>query len=121
MSEPLSLLTLVMMECLVRNPPFPLLEFRLSFQHPINIGDSDFLTLDLPCDYGDGTIIPREYLEKMEEIVSGLEVDLLLGEGEILLVDNFQVSHGRKPWKGDRRILVSLWEGATPIKDFEVF
>jgi len=54
----------------------------------------------------------------MEKVVNGLEVDLLLEEGEILLVDNFQASHGRKPWKGDRRILVSLWEGAPPIQKY---
>ncbi|KAI9927503.1 hypothetical protein ASPWEDRAFT_175983 [Aspergillus wentii DTO 134E9] len=72
----------------------------------------------LPCDYGDGTTIPREYLERLEEVISKLEVHLTLDEGDILLVDNFQASHGRMPWKGDRRILVSMWDGQTPIQAF---
>ncbi|KAJ5697268.1 hypothetical protein N7488_010952 [Penicillium malachiteum] len=72
----------------------------------------------LPCDYGDGTPIPREYLEKLDKILNELEVNLALDEGDILLVDNFQVSHGRKPWKGERKILVSMWEGAAPIQAY---
>jgi len=79
---------------------------------------SDMLLADLPCDYGDGTPIPREYLEKLEEIVDQLEINLSLDEGDLLLADNFQVSHGRRPWKGKRRILVSMWEGAPPIQPF---
>ena len=31
-------------------------------------------------------------------------------KGDILLVDNFLVSHGRDPFKGPRRILVSMAE-----------
>ncbi|KAJ5934176.1 hypothetical protein N7466_003723 [Penicillium verhagenii] len=72
----------------------------------------------LPCDYGDGTPIPREYLERLDQVLNDLEVNLALGEGDLLLVDNFQVSHGRKPWKGERKILVSMWEGASPIEAY---
>lgn len=73
---------------------------------------------DLPSVYGDGTPIPREYLEKLANISEDLEINLSLEEGDLLLVDNFQVSHGRKPWKGERRILVSMWEGAASIREF---
>ncbi|KAJ6037287.1 Clavaminate synthase-like protein [Penicillium herquei] len=76
------------------------------------------LAAHLPCDYGDGTPIPREHLEKLDKILNELEVNLALDEGDMLLVDNFQVSHGRKPWKGERKILVSMWEGATPIQEY---
>ncbi len=32
-------------------------------------------------------------------------------EGDLAIIDNFQVSHGRKPWKdGKRKILVSMWD-----------
>ena len=75
--------------------------------------------IDLPCDYGDGTAIPTEYLQQLEQVVDGLEVNLCLEEGDLLLVDNHQVSHGRKPWVGDRRILVSMWDGGqAPIEAF---
>jgi hypothetical protein len=72
-------------------------------------------TLDLPCAYGDGTPIPREYLDKLVEIIDEEEVYLRLEDGDFLLVDNFQVSHGRQPWVGERLVLVSLWEGAHTL------
>ncbi|VUC32906.1 unnamed protein product [Clonostachys rosea] len=69
----------------------------------------------LPCVYGDETPIPREYLDKLIEVIDKEEIHVPLEEGDLLLVDNFQVSHGREPWAGERQILVSMWEGPTPI------
>ena len=41
-------------------------------------------------------------------------------KGDLALEDNYQVSHGRLPWEGHRKILVSMWD--TPSKDeFEVW
>ncbi|KAH6892889.1 hypothetical protein B0T10DRAFT_527473 [Thelonectria olida] len=69
----------------------------------------------LPCVYGDGTPIPRAYLDKLIDVIDKEEIFLTLEEGDMLLVDNFQVSHGREPWEGERQILVSMWDGAAPI------
>ncbi|KAH8172081.1 taurine catabolism dioxygenase tauD, tfdA family protein [Sarocladium implicatum] len=69
----------------------------------------------LPCVYGDGTQIPREYLDKLIEVIDKEEIYLKLENGDLLLVDNFQVSHGRQPWEGDRLVLVSMWDGAHKI------
>ncbi|KAK1976477.1 hypothetical protein LZ30DRAFT_774061 [Colletotrichum cereale] len=69
----------------------------------------------LPCAYGDETPIPRELLNKLVDVVDKEEISLVLEEGDLLLVDNFQVSHGRQPWEGDRQILVSMWETRTRI------
>ncbi|KAM5345419.1 hypothetical protein ACJ41O_011281 [Fusarium nematophilum] len=69
----------------------------------------------LPCVYGDDTPIPREYLDKLIDVIDKEEINVVLEEGDLLFVDNFQVSHGREPWQGDRQILVSMWEGPTPI------
>lgn len=65
--------------------------------------------------YGDGTPIPREYLDRMIDVIDKEEINVTLEEGDLLFVDNFQVSHGREPWEGERKILVSMWEGASPI------
>ncbi|KAL2680883.1 hypothetical protein Neosp_008486 [[Neocosmospora] mangrovei] len=70
---------------------------------------------DLPCVYGDDTPIPRKYLDKLIDVIDKEEIHVVLEEGDILFVDNFQVSHGREPWEGDRQILVSMWEGPTSI------
>ncbi|RSL76521.1 hypothetical protein CEP51_009889 [Fusarium floridanum] len=69
----------------------------------------------LPCVYGDNTPIPRKYLDKLIDVIDKEEIHVVLEEGDILFVDNFQVSHGREPWEGDRQILVSMWEGPTSI------
>ncbi|KAH7309205.1 hypothetical protein B0I35DRAFT_453692 [Stachybotrys elegans] len=69
----------------------------------------------LPCVYGDETPIPREYLDKLIEVIDKEEIYLTLDEGDLLLVDNLRVSHGRQPWEGDRLVLVSMWEGAHEI------
>lgn len=75
-------------------------------------------TADLPCVYGDETPIPREYLDKLIEVIDKEEIYLTLEEGDLLLVDNFQVSHGREPWEGDRLVLVSMWDGAHKIQAY---
>ncbi|GKT51328.1 clavaminate synthase-like protein At3g21360 [Colletotrichum spaethianum] len=72
----------------------------------------------LPCVYGDDEPIPRELLNKLIEVIDEEEISLVLEEGDLLLVDNFQVSHGREPWEGDRQILVSMWDATTPIGVF---
>ncbi|KAL0935900.1 taurine catabolism dioxygenase [Colletotrichum truncatum] len=69
----------------------------------------------LPCVYGDETPIPREYLDKLIDVIDKEEISLVLEEGDLLLVDNFQVSHGREPWEGDRQILVSMWDTSIPV------
>ncbi|KAK1852231.1 taurine catabolism dioxygenase [Colletotrichum chrysophilum] len=69
----------------------------------------------VPCVYGDETPIPRHLLDKLIDVIDKEEISLVLEEGDLLLVDNFQVSHGREPWEGDRQILVSMWDTSIPI------
>lgn len=68
--------------------------------------------------YGDGTPIPRKYLDKLIAVIDDEEILVTLEEGDLLLLDNFQVSHGRQPWEGERKILVSMWDGAAPVKAY---
>ncbi|OLN88188.1 Clavaminate synthase-like protein 1 [Colletotrichum chlorophyti] len=69
----------------------------------------------LPSVYGDESPIPRRLLDKLIDVIDKEEISLALEEGDLLLVDNFQVSHGREPWEGDRQILVSMWDNPIPI------
>ncbi|EXF78308.1 hypothetical protein CFIO01_00303 [Colletotrichum fioriniae PJ7] len=69
----------------------------------------------LPSVYGDDTEIPRRLLDKLIDVIDKEEISLVLEEGDLLLVDNYQVSHGREPWQGDRQILVSMWDTPIPI------
>lgn len=44
----------------------------------------------------------REYLDKLIEGIDKEEIHRSFEEGDLLLVDNCQVPHGREPWSGER-------------------
>ncbi|VEU22873.1 DEKNAAC103961 [Brettanomyces naardenensis] len=65
--------------------------------------------------YNDGEQIPDEFLDEILKASRDLAYPHTWKEGDIAIVDNYQVSHGRYPWKnGERTILVSMWD--TPDK-----
>jgi hypothetical protein len=64
-----------------------------------------------PAMYEDGTPLEKKYLHRMWEISNEIQVLVKTEPGDLALVDNYQVSHGRAPWtKGDRKIMVSMWD-----------
>jgi hypothetical protein len=68
-----------------------------------------------PHEYADGTHIPTKYLHRMWEISNELRVFVKAQPGDLILLDNYQVMHGRAPWfNGERKILVSLWDTDNP-------
>ncbi|MCJ1302223.1 hypothetical protein MMC08_005026 [Hypocenomyce scalaris] len=74
----------------------------------------------LPTTYGDGEIIPKKYLHRIWELSQECAVLIKMEPGDLALVDNYQVSHGRAPWtKGSRRILVSMWDTDNPAEMFK--
>jgi hypothetical protein len=69
----------------------------------------------LPPVYGDGSTIPKKYLETIWELSKELAVEVKTQPGDLALVDNFQVMHARAPWsEGERKILVSMWDTDKP-------
>lgn len=65
---------------------------------------------DLPqsvC-FGDGTPIDVEVLRHVRETMKNQAVMFPWEEGDLLLLDNVLVSHGRAPFKGPRKILVAM-------------
>jgi hypothetical protein len=77
-----------------------------------------------PATYRDGTSIPKKILHRMWEISREILVKVKTKLGDLALVDNYQVNHGRVPWtKGERKIFVSMWDTTDPkekILDYEV-
>jgi alpha-ketoglutarate-dependent taurine dioxygenase len=73
---------------------------------------SEFQPDELPRNafYGDGTAIEDGVLDQIRQTYSQAAVRFPWRKGDVLLVDNFLVSHGRDPFKGPRRILVSMAE-----------
>lgn len=58
--------------------------------------------------YGDGTPIETSVLDEIRETYQAAAVSFPWEKGDVLLIDNFLVSHGRESYVGPRKILVSL-------------
>lgn len=60
------------------------------------------------CSFGDGSVIPRAYILAIRQAIWDETVSFRWQPGDVLLVDNLRVGHGRFPFKGPRRILAAL-------------
>jgi len=67
---------------------------------------------DLPTNtyYGDGSPIEPETLDELRGIYDEETVAFPWQEGDILMLDNMRVAHGRAPYSGARQILVGMTE-----------
>ncbi|MFE7121999.1 TauD/TfdA family dioxygenase [Streptomyces sp. NPDC057654] len=85
--------------------------------HPAALGDETAAELAelLPAEelpqsvtFADGSPIPGEYAIQVRD--RGLEaaVDVDWRQGDLLLIDNVLVGHGRRPFTGDRKVLVAM-------------
>lgn len=73
---------------------------------------SEFKEDELPRNafYGDGTPIESSVLEEVREVYRQAAVTFTWQQGDIMMLDNFLVSHGRESFVGPRRILVAMAE-----------
>ncbi|MFN0130773.1 MAG: TauD/TfdA family dioxygenase [Verrucomicrobiales bacterium] len=58
--------------------------------------------------FGDGTPIPPEDILKIDEVSRNCESVFVWEDGDVLLVDNERVAHGRHAFEGERRVLVAM-------------
>ncbi|HAU22260.1 MAG TPA: SyrP protein [Erythrobacter sp.] len=58
--------------------------------------------------FGDGEPITHEHMASAISLSEELTYDHAWQAGDVVLVDNFTVMHGRKPFSGKRRVLASL-------------
>lgn len=71
---------------------------------------SQFAESELPFNtyYGDGLPIEESVVEEIREAYREETVEFPWQEGDVLLLDNMLVGHGRKPFSGPRKILVAM-------------
>ena len=62
------------------------------------------------CYYGDGSVIEDSVMEEILAIYEDLEISFPWRKGDVLLVDNMRVAHGRNPYVGERKLLVAMGE-----------
>jgi alpha-ketoglutarate-dependent taurine dioxygenase len=85
--------------------------------HPASLGDEAAAELAkmLPADempqsvaFADGTPIPAEYVNQVRDRGLQEAVDVSWDNGDLMVVDNVLVAHGRRPFTGSRRVLVAM-------------
>ncbi|KAL4866621.1 hypothetical protein BDV12DRAFT_198971 [Aspergillus spectabilis] len=60
-----------------------------------------------PAFYGDGSLIPEEYLHSAVEIIKETRSLVKWTKGDVVLLDNHAIQHAREP---PRKLLASLWD-----------
>lgn len=58
--------------------------------------------------FGDGTPLPEDAMARVVALADEFTRDLAWQAGDVALLDNFTVMHGRRPFAGKRRVLASL-------------
>jgi alpha-ketoglutarate-dependent taurine dioxygenase len=65
---------------------------------------------DLPRNvyFGDGTPIPDEVVQRIGDLFEELCVEFPWQKGDLIAVDNMIISHARRPFSGERKLLVAM-------------
>lgn len=63
--------------------------------------------------YGDGQQIPAEELSAVRAAFAKASISFPWQAGDVLLLDNMQFAHGRRPFQGTRKVVVALMDPFT--------
>lgn len=84
--------------------------FFLDLRGPDKVGFHTF--------FGDGSSIPQGHVTHVHDVVHRNMVFNRWQRGDVLMIDNFRVSHGRQPYTGQRKVVVA-WSQPTKRPSLE--
>lgn len=61
-------------------------------------------------DGSEDVVIPKPWVDAVKKTTDEVKVNVPWQLGDVLVLDNLAVQHGRNTWQGDRRLLASLWD-----------
>jgi len=76
----------------------------------LSVADDQEYPLDINTAYGDGTPLEAETIQRIHDAYEQATVAFAWQAGDILMVDNMLVAHGRAPFSGPRKIVVAMAE-----------
>ncbi len=74
----------------------------------LSVADDQEYPLDINTAYGDGTPLEAETIQRIHDAYEQATVAFPWQTGDILMVDNMLVAHGRAPFSGPRKIVVAM-------------
>jgi ectoine hydroxylase-related dioxygenase (phytanoyl-CoA dioxygenase family) len=63
--------------------------------------------------FGDRSVIPDEFVAAIHSAYADAAIDVEWKSGDLLVVDNERIAHGRRPFTGPRRVVVAMSQPAT--------
>jgi len=90
---------------------------QVQLHHPRSLDPAVRSALEMACGpsrlprdvrYGDGSAIPGDALDRIDDALEQNCLWIAGGEGDLLIVNNELMAHARAPYKGPREVLVAL-------------
>ncbi len=66
--------------------------------------------------FGNGADIPEDFLKAVNAAFRNNSISFRWQAGDVLLIDNMQAAHGRKPYRGNRQVLAALFNRMRSIQ-----
>lgn len=64
--------------------------------------------------FGDGSPLPEDKIHRIIQIQQELCYNVQWQRGDVLLIDNYAIQHGRRPFDASRRnVFISSWGDAS--------
>lgn len=74
----------------------------------VKLSYRDASHLPMSSYFGDGGAIPEEVIGEIERVSNDNTVAFRWQKGDVMMVDNHLVAHGRNPFSGARKVMVSM-------------